>query len=53
MSVDAEFWTKHALVSLHKIELAQVSLRSVRIINFRQGRKALQVEIPEVFVDEL
>ena len=35
MGVNAEFGTKHALVPLHEIELAQVGFWSVCVVDFR------------------
>ena len=34
MSIDAIFWTKHAFMTLYKVELAQIGLWSISIIYF-------------------
>jgi len=51
--VDAIFCTKNAFETLHEIELAQIRLRSIRVVHSRQGWETAQVEISEVFINEL
>ena len=34
VGVDAEFWTEHALVPLHEIELAQVGFGAISVVDF-------------------